>query len=321
MDDLAALLDRLVAADVLVETDDDRLDLGSGFRRERERRRADLDDQDLSQARERYAASLDVDPDAPDLDVVLDAVTVQALDEEFTDREAAVVADALARFDDDRLTEGAPDGFVPVRPAEIPAFLERHEGSVLYFWGDDCEPCEFVHAELNELVRRDEVPDGLGLGAVYLGTEAEISEADVDRIAGDYQVAVVPTTLFFEDTDIHSRLIGAKNGGHLRREMEILVAEYLDEGRDPGEWTESKDDFQRRLEAKERGEIDDVVEPVADLDAEAALAADIEDQLAAEEADPSYAPPVDVEDIMASDGEDELSASTGETAADDERPE
>jgi thiol-disulfide isomerase/thioredoxin len=290
MDDPEQLLDRLVEADVLVELSEDRLEPSSAFRRERQASRGTLESDGASSLRSAYDDVAGVDPASLTDDLLADAAAIRRLDGDLDRRDALVAADALERFVDESIAEGVPEGFVPVRAGEVLSFLDRHEASVLYFWGDDCDPCEAVRLEFEGLVREGRVPDDVALGAVYLGRDAEITQADVDLIADEWQVASVPTTLFFAGQTIDTRLIGAKKAGHFEREIEILLREYV-EG---GDRTESSSEVDQLLEAKARGELEGNVidhleerdaeaaatlEGVTEADAEAGLTADIDDLL------------------------------------------
>jgi thiol-disulfide isomerase/thioredoxin len=309
MQDPEALLDRLIEAGVLVEIDAGRLEPSAAFRRERRASRDDLATADVAAVRERFAERAGVDPDALTEDLLADARAIRRLDDDVDRRAAAVAADALERFVDDAVAEGVPEGFVPVRPGEVRSFLDRHEASVLYFWGDDCDPCEAVRLEFEGLVREGRVPDEVALGAVYLGTDAQVGTAEVELIAGEWQVASVPTTLFFAGQSIDTRLIGAKKAGHFEREMEILVEEYV-EG---GDRTEGGSEVDELLEARARGELDgNVIDVLEERDREAA-----ERLEAVTESDPEAALTADIDDLFDTNSDLEVDVDPADFAADD----
>jgi thiol-disulfide isomerase/thioredoxin len=191
----------------------------------------------------------------------------------------------------------------------VRSFLDRHEASVLYFWGDDCEPCEAVRLEFEGLVREGRVPDEVALGAVYLGTDAQVGTAEVELIAGEWQVASVPTTLFFAGQSIDTRLIGAKKAGHFEREMEILVEEYVK----GGDRTEGGSEVDELLEARARGELDgNVIDVLEERDREAA------DRLeAVTESDPEAALTADIDDLFDTNSDLEVDVDPADFAADD----
>lgn len=246
--ELDAVLDELVAADVLVEHDQDEdFELGPRFVRERERQRAELDE--AGDAFERYASTLDVDRKELDGATVAGALAIQELATDIDDRTAIIAADAIGRLTDDVPLEGAPDGFAPIRPDEVAAFVDQYDGAVVFFWGDDCEPCDRMREEFEGLVERGMIPDELGLAAVYLGREADIDSETIDLIAEEWMVTVVPTTLFFLHGRIDSRYYGWKPKDALDHEIEILTG------------------YVRGEEVPVEGVTSDEIESIEDVDA------------------------------------------------------
>jgi len=125
---------------------------------------------------------------------------------------------ALGRIEEPAPTHGVPDGFTPIRGEEIAAFLERHPTAIVYVWGDDCEPCEAVRSDLEEMQERGTIPDSMGLAAVY-GDQCQ-------QLLGDrFDVTVAPTTLFCAGGRVDSRLIGAHHQETLASEIEIIANE------------------------------------------------------------------------------------------------
>jgi thiol-disulfide isomerase/thioredoxin len=317
MDDPEQLLDRLVEAGVLVETDGGRLKPSSAFERQRRASRDDLESADTAARRERFAEHADLDPGALTDDLLADARAIRRLDDGLGRRAAAVAADALERFVDDGIADGVPEGFVPVRPGEVDQFLDRHEASVLYFWGDDCDPCEAVRLEFEGLVQEGRIPDEVALGAVYLGAEAQVSAADVERIAGEWQVATVPTTLFFDGRSVDTRLIGTKRAGHFEREMEILVEEYVK----GGDRTDGRNEVDELLEARARGELDgNVIDVLEERDRKAAErleTAPESDPEAVTESGPEASLTSDIDDLLDTNSDLEVEVDPADFAADD----
>jgi len=222
------LLRDLVTAGVLVEHDDgERLEPSTRYLRERESWRRKLNEG--GKPVERYAVSLDTDPEKLDETIIAGALAIQEMALDIDNQTAVLAADGLARFIDDTLDEGVPDGFIPVRANEISAFVKRHDGTVVYLWGDDCKPCDRMREELEALLEQNSLPDEVELGAVYLGREAEIDPETIDLIGDEWMVTVVPTTLFFLNGQIDSRYYGSKPKEAVKREIEILAGYVKDE--------------------------------------------------------------------------------------------
>lgn len=220
--EMETLVETLVSAGVLVEYDEgDRVDLSQRFVRERDAQREKV--KDTKADVERVASSIGADPDTLDETMIADALAVRTVAPGLDDHTAVLAADALERFANDTLTEGVPDGFVPVRANEVSSFVEQHDGAIVYFWGDDCEPCEEMRQVFDTLREEGSIPGELGLGAVYLGREADIEADAVDLIADEWMVTLVPTTLFFLDGRSDARYYGWEPKEAVEREIEILM--------------------------------------------------------------------------------------------------
>lgn len=125
------------------------------------------------------------------------------------------VALALRRFDEEPVSHGAPDGFVPINYNEIELFLQSQPVSVIYVWGDDCEPCEVVRGDLETLVEEGKIPDGVGLAAVYAPQGGEL-------IREKFEVKFIPTLLFCANGRVDSRLLGKPYPKQIMGEIEII---------------------------------------------------------------------------------------------------
>lgn len=192
------LLQLVEAADI-VETDGDGYTITAAFAEHR------------AAARDRLAteSAADLVPDALDLDraALLDPDRSPELAAVLAVRELADVdwveavgiASALTRFDDPH--PELPAAFVPLAESEIAGFLRANPLGLVVFWSDESPACTTVLDDLDELAAAGELDD-IALGAVYAPEATAFSREE-------YQVNVVPTTLFCIGERVDSRLIGA----------------------------------------------------------------------------------------------------------------
>jgi len=200
--------------DRVVETVDDEVRLTDEFRRQRERLRtaiandeATIED-DLRTACEAVATEVD--------DALVSTAAAVADATDFDAETAAASALALGRIEQPPKDGRAPDGFTPIRGEEIEAFLARNPDSVIYFWGEDCDSCSVVKSDLEELQEADRIAGHLGLAAIC-------GDDCYQLIRDRYDVAVAPTTVFCADGQPDARLVGAHNKETLASEIEILT--------------------------------------------------------------------------------------------------
>ena len=117
----------------------------------------------------------------------------------------------LDQFQDDPpRSDGAPDGFLPVRGDRLGTLTRLFPRSVVYVWLDDCDPCETLRETFEEM--GDARLAGLGLFAVYGPDHARYLH---DR----YDVDGGPITLFMRRDEVDSRLYGAKPHRVYEREI------------------------------------------------------------------------------------------------------
>lgn len=81
----------------------------------------------------------------------------------------------------------------------------------MYIWLDDCEPCETVHEDLDDIF--EQPVDDLALFSVYGPDHAEL-------LAEEYDVSGGPTVLFFHTGTVDARLYGAQHREVLETEIE-----------------------------------------------------------------------------------------------------
>lgn len=211
------LVDRLVRAGVLSESDHGDIEIADPFEARRQEvhdRLTGLTSAKRDERTRRFAAAVDGTNEL-DAHVVADAMAIRQFVDGL-DRTAAVrAAAALEAVDDPPPMEGVPEGFVRLAAEQIEPFIDRHSPAIVFFWKEDCEACETVRDQF-ETLRSDGVLDPISLGAVY-GPDG------VPYIREEFDVAVAPTTLFCVDGRIDSRIIGDHIPQLFRDEVEILT--------------------------------------------------------------------------------------------------
>jgi len=196
----------LVSANVLVERDDGAsLTLSDQFTRMRADARDTLNADGVPDA---FA-----DVDVANEDLLADAMAIREHAEDVDPETASRLALSLRRIESPPQTEGVPDGFTPLLGVEIEPFLLTHDAAVLYFWREDCNPCDLVRRDFENAI---EVPDDVSLGAVY-GPEC------ADLIEDEYGVSVAPTLLFCVKGRVDSRLVDAHPPDTVQKEISIIT--------------------------------------------------------------------------------------------------
>ena len=213
------LYDRL-REEGMFEEDGERLRLSDDFTRTRERTReeaSELDDQTYATRLEEYTGGQEFSPDDLDRETFADARAVHEMCESI-DRETSVyVALSLVRSETDEDDPHIPSGFVTLSGDEIESFLQAHPASIIYCWREDCEPCEGVRENLEELRRDGTIPESVGLGAVYGPDNATL-------LYEEYEIGGSPTTLFCSENTVESRYIGNPGIERMKFEIQTLVA-------------------------------------------------------------------------------------------------
>lgn len=219
VDDFERLLDDLVAAGVFEPSDDGELSLTPSFQRARDEHRreaAGMDEAALDDAIADFATAEDVDRSGVDAATVGDAMAIHDVAGSVDRERSLLAAVALARIEDAESAEGVPDGFVTLDGEDVDGFVASHPACVIYCWREDCEPCDGVRECFDEMVANDDVPEWVGLGAVY-GPDSP------DLLRERYDVAVAPTTLFCVDGRIDSRIVGNPGPEAFRTEVRVVV--------------------------------------------------------------------------------------------------
>lgn len=110
-------------------------------------------------------------------------------------------------------SEGAPDGFLPLRGEFLRPIVTAFPAAIVYVWRDDCDPCDVMSARLGDVA--DSAPEGLLLISVYGPSNAR-------RLYEEFRVRGAPTTLFVKRGDVDSRLLGSKPASTLETELGMI---------------------------------------------------------------------------------------------------
>lgn len=152
--------------------------------------------------------------DSVDSEIVADAIAIKRRIDGISRESALRIAFSLRQFENPPPTEGVPDGFTPLSKPDIEPFLDINPVSIIYVWREECDPCDSVKDHLEELHRSD-VTENIGTGAIY-GPDC------ASYLYENYEVGGAPTTLFFANGQVDSRLIGLHAKEIYESEIEIL---------------------------------------------------------------------------------------------------
>lgn len=108
---------------------------------------------------------------------------------------------------------GTPNAFIQVPASQLELLLALKKKSIVYIWRNECESCELMKEDLNELFPKP--IEELGLYAIYGPNWAE-------QLQDHYAVMGGPATLFFINNQVNSRLYGAHRKSKLKKEVEIF---------------------------------------------------------------------------------------------------
>lgn len=107
-------------------------------------------------------------------------------------------------------TSGTPEGFLAVRGDRLAAFLPFIRYGVVYVWREECDPCDEMVRQFEQLDRSDRT-DALRLSVC--------GPAWAELLSNEFDVAAGPTTLFIANGRVDSRLIGAHPASVISEEM------------------------------------------------------------------------------------------------------
>ena len=211
-----AVFDMLVERDVLAPSNGD-LRKSDAFLDHVEAKQSDLpesiaDQDDLLSEDEKTSLEklIDVSPRA----VAEYLTVVQTCGDQLTDAERTWVVSVLDTFEPDPVPdEGAPELHIPISGQKVPFIEQFFKKAIVYFWRYDCDPCDLVRDDFNELL---EVPDDeIAYFSVFGPNASEL-------LYEEYDVGGAPTTLFFLNGRVDVRLVGASYPNVLEKEVNYL---------------------------------------------------------------------------------------------------
>jgi len=119
----------------------------------------------------------------------------------------------LTQFPDNPPTDGVPDSFLAVTGPALQQVLQFVEKAIIYIWRDDCDPCDIMKMEYDNIFQ--EPPDDLTLLAVYGSDWGSLLRSEFDIVGA-------PTTLFVRNSVVDARLIGAHYPKAIEHEIAVL---------------------------------------------------------------------------------------------------
>ncbi|MDZ7747064.1 MAG: thioredoxin family protein [Halobacteriales archaeon] len=200
MADDSELFDRLVAADVLVESDD-RVELTDSFAATLDIVRSTYGDCSTTRFHEAVAETFGLSTEA----------AADQIDSHDVTREEFCLLKAIQRFLDDAspetllaavgMVDAARDSPVPgslsLLPEDSDAAL-RDRDAVVFVFTHGCRPCERLKAEF------DGITESLPASVARFGVDGE----DAPELRNRYDVVVAPTALFLADGELAARIEG-----------------------------------------------------------------------------------------------------------------
>jgi len=111
-------------------------------------------------------------------------------------------------------TEGAPIAFLSVEGQDLIRLARSQDRAIIYAWRSECEPCQTVRSDLDNLFG-DDPPGDLLLLAVYGPGCSRILDQEFD-------VKGAPTLLFTLDGQVDARIVGAPSIQALKSEIQAL---------------------------------------------------------------------------------------------------
>ncbi|WP_313692777.1 thioredoxin family protein [Halorarum halobium] len=200
-----ALLDRLIAADVVDEADDGELTATTEF----ESAHAVYRDSYLELGDEEFRRSV---ADVFDIDGAEAADRIEELGvtraelaayltlQSFLEEPPGAVelATMAAMVVEVAPPSPVPDGQRELEDEDYEAFLAEHERAVVFVWKRDCVPCERMKDDLDELLA--ELPEDHAVAGVDGGA--------VGAFRREFEITAAPTTLRFADGELVARAEG-----------------------------------------------------------------------------------------------------------------
>lgn len=215
-------IDRLTDAEVLRERSDGRFAVTGAIQSELDEVRQQIEAGGWGHVREAVQTVCASDDQSEQVLAALDDRTARGARflviqsaTEFTVPECLQLTYLLEEFDREPPPDtGVPGGFHAIHGDQVPLVMTVTAKAILYVWKSNCDPCDTMYEEFDSIF--GEAEDGeLGLYAVY-GPDA--SEFLYDR----YNVVGAPTTLFFLNGAVDSRLQGPHYRSVITSEIETL---------------------------------------------------------------------------------------------------
>lgn len=213
------ILDVLIDEGVVVESDGgERLSLTESYIARRNRRRSELRDLDdatfVAKARP-YTEETPLTPENTSRELIADTMVLAHEVGTLRPRNLLGVALLLGSIEESNVTDGIPEAFTPIRGRDIVSFINLTPAAVIYCWGDDCDPCDVVRRDFEELIDEGAIPGHVALGAVYAPDSQEV-------LYTEYDVGIVPTLLFCANGRVDSRLLGAHEPSVVEAEIDTI---------------------------------------------------------------------------------------------------
>jgi hypothetical protein len=211
------LLARLVENDVVDDTGDVPA-LSASFSDRVDAYETDLALQDEGTELAEYVRNEAPDLQVPNRDSTFDSEDVPYLAEllaltDLLDTETALqVLPTLDLFGGDPPpVDGTPEFFVQVTALRLRTLVKLYERTIVYAWGHDCDPCDVVRSDLEEIL--DEPLEGIPLLAVC-------GEGSARLLYEAFRLKGAPTVLFTIEGSVDLRLEGAQHKEVLETELE-----------------------------------------------------------------------------------------------------
>lgn len=202
--DPEALLDRLIAADVL-RTDGDGLLRTAAFEDEfdlYEQTYGDVDEERFIRA---VAAAFDLERSTAadrieELGVTRDEFVAYMALQSFLDdppsmEPLAMMARMVAELG---VVSPVPEGMIELTDEDYAVFVDEHDDAAIFVWRHGCDPCEGLKEDLPAL--RSTLPDRVAVAGV---------DGDaVPDLRADFEVTSAPTLLLFRDGALAETVVG-----------------------------------------------------------------------------------------------------------------
>lgn len=210
------IADQLLSAGVLDEADDGAFVLSDTFRDTRSQLLNEIEETvDVSSELETVTGgSVRVPDDRQEQRSMLATYrALEDLDGGLSRKRRLQIIPLIDRFTDPPTrSDGAPDGFTSVSGSQLKSLIRTSRRAIVYVWRDDCEPCDVMKAEFEDLFH--DHPIDIALLAIY--------GPKYPSLLREYDVGGAPTTLFIREGTVDARLHGAHYRDMIEREIEIL---------------------------------------------------------------------------------------------------